>query len=77
MIVIERTSTLNLLGPNLLIASVAITAILFAVIAFFSRAGWRRIGGVLVAAIPVIPMVMFYDKIAAQWGWWNSVSLFL
>jgi hypothetical protein len=44
---------------------------MFAVIAFFSRAGWRRIVGVLIAAIPVIPMVMFYDRIAAQMGWWH------
>lgn len=43
---------------------------MFVVIAFFSRAGVRRILGVLLAAIPVIPMVMFYDKLAAQFGWW-------
>jgi hypothetical protein len=66
---------LNLLSPTLLIASVAITAILFAIVAFFSRAGLRRIVGVLLAAIPVIPMVMFYDKIAAQFGWWHYPSV--
>jgi hypothetical protein len=66
---------LNPLDPNLLIASVAITAILFAIIAFFSRAGLRRILGVLLAAIPVIPMVMFYDKIASHFGWWHYPSV--
>ena len=66
---------MNLLSPTLLIVSVAITAILFAIVAFFSRAGLRRIVGVLLAAIPVIPMVMFYDKIAAQFGWWNYPSV--
>ena len=66
---------MNLLSPTLLIASVAITAILFAIVAFFSRAGLRRIVGVLLAAIPVIPMVMFYDKIAAQFGWWHYPSV--
>ena len=66
---------MNLLAPTLLIASVAITAILFAFVAFFSRAGLRRIVGVLLAAIPVIPMVMFYDKIAAQFFWWHYPSV--
>jgi hypothetical protein len=75
IIVIERTAILNILDPNLLIVGIAITAIMFAVIAFFSRAGLRRIVGVLLAAIPVIPMVMFYDKIAAQFGWWHYPSV--
>ena len=48
---------------------------MFAVIAFFSRAGLRRIVGVLLAAFPVIPMVLFYDKIAAQLGWWHYPSV--
>lgn len=61
---------MNILSPTLLIASVAATAILFAVAAFFSRAGLRRAVATLVAALPVIPMVMFYDRIAARYGWW-------
>jgi hypothetical protein len=75
LLITESTTNLNLLSPTLLIASVAITAILFAVIAFFSRAGLRRILGVLLAAIPVIPMVMFFDKVAAQSGWWHYPSV--
>jgi hypothetical protein len=59
---------MNLLSPTLLIASVAITAIVFAIVAFFSRAGLRRIIGVLLAAIPIIPMVMSYDRIASEFG---------
>ena len=66
---------MDLLSPALLIASVAITAILFGIIALFSRAGLRRIIGALLAAIPVIPMVMFYDNVAAQFGWWHYPSV--
>ena len=66
---------MNLLSPNLLITSVAITAIVFAIVAFFSRAGLRRIVGVLLAAIPIIPMVMSYDRIASEFGWWHYPSV--
>ena len=66
---------MNPLDPNFLIAGVAITAIMFAVVAFFSRAGVRRIVGVLIASLPIVPMVMFYDKIAAQLGWWHYPSV--
>jgi hypothetical protein len=62
---------MDLLDPNLLIVGVAITAMMFAVVAFFSRASLRRVVSVLIAAIPVMPMVMFYDKIAAQFGLWH------
>ena len=62
---------MNILDPKLLFASVAITAILFAIIAFFARAGLRRIVGALAAALPLIPLVMLYDRIAAQMGWWH------
>jgi hypothetical protein len=48
---------------------------MFVVVALFSRTELRRIVGVLVAAAPVIPMVMFYDKIAAQLGWWRYPSV--
>jgi hypothetical protein len=66
---------MNLLSPTLLVASVAITAIIFAVVAFLSRAGLRRIAGALVAAIPIIPMVMSYDWIASHFGWWHYPSV--
>jgi hypothetical protein len=62
---------MDLLDPKLLFVGVTITAVMFAVVAYFSRASWRRIIGVLLAAIPVMPMVMVYDKLAAQLGWWH------
>jgi len=66
---------LNPLDPNLLLFSIVITAILFSVIAFFTHAGLRRIIGVLLAAIPVIPLVMIFDRIAARYGLWNYPSV--
>jgi hypothetical protein len=51
------------------------TAVLFAVIAFFARAGMRRIIGALIAAIPIIPLIMLYDGIAARLGWWRYPSV--
>ena len=44
---------------------------MFAGAAFFTRAGWRRIIGALIAAAPLVLLVMFYDAIAAQMGWWR------
>ncbi|HEY5157531.1 MAG TPA: hypothetical protein VII93_06160 [Anaerolineales bacterium] len=44
---------MNLLDPNRLLVSVAVTAILFAVIALFTRAALRRMVGVLIAVIPI------------------------
>jgi len=66
---------MNLLNPTLLVASVAITAIIFAVVVFLSRAGLRRTVGALVASIPIIPMVMSYDRIASHFGWWHYPSV--
>ena len=66
---------MNILSPSLLIASVAGTAILFIIVAFLTRAGTRRIVGVLISALPIIPMVMVYDKIAAHYGWWHYPSI--
>jgi hypothetical protein len=65
---------MNPLDPNILLASVAATALLFTVIAFFTRAALRRAAGALIAAIPVIPLVMLYDGIAARLGWWHYPS---
>jgi len=57
---------MNLLAPALLALGVAATTIMFAVVAFVTRATWRRVLGALFAAIPVIPLVMFFDAIAAR-----------
>src|SRR5664279_1244775 len=66
---------MNLLNPTLLVASVAITAIIFAVVVFLSRAGSRRTVGALVASIPILPLVMSYDRIASHFGLWHYPSV--
>ena len=65
----------NPLDPTILAFSVLVTTILFAIIAFFTRATLRRIAGAVIAAIPVIPLVMFYDAIAARLGLWHYPSV--
>jgi len=62
---------MNLLDPTLLLISIAITAILFMVVAFFTRARWLRIGGVLIASTPLIPLIMLFDHIASRLNWWH------
>jgi hypothetical protein len=62
-------------SPSVLIGGVVAAAVMFAIVAFFSRATWRRIGGVLLAAVPVIPLIMLFDAIAARFGWWQYPSL--
>ena len=63
------------LDPATLVRGVIATAVLFAVIAYFTRATPRRIVGALVGSIPLVPMVMFYDSIAARLGWWHYPSV--
>ncbi len=62
---------MNLLDSNLLFASIAITAILFVLVAYFTRASLKRSLGALLSAIPVIPLVLTFDSIAAHLGWWH------
>jgi len=66
---------MNPLDPNLLILGIAAAAGLLAVIAFFTRATPRRIAGALAGAVPLVPLVMFYDWIAARIGWWHYPSV--
>jgi hypothetical protein len=61
----------NPLDPTTLVLGVLATTLLFAVTAFFTRATPRRIARVIIAAIPIIPLVMLYDAIAARLGWWR------
>jgi hypothetical protein len=61
--------------PAVLIGSVFAGAILFALTAYFTRAPWRRAAAALIASIPVVPIVMIYDSIAARFGWWQYPSL--
>jgi hypothetical protein len=65
----------NPLDPTLLLLGVLTTTILFAVRAFFTRATPRRIAGALIAALPIIPLVMIYDAVAARLGWWHYPSV--
>jgi hypothetical protein len=66
---------MNFLDPKTLALGIISTAIMFAVIAFFTRATLRRIAGALVGALPIIPLVMFYDSLAARMGWWHYPSV--
>jgi len=66
---------INPLDPTILILSVAVTALLFALIAFFTQAGPRRMLGALIGSLPIIPLVMFYDAIAARLGFWRYPSV--
>jgi hypothetical protein len=61
--------------PATLLRGTIATVILFAVIAFFTRAKLRRILGVLAGSLLLIPMVMFYDMIAAKFGLWYYPSM--
>src|SRR5512144_752888 len=60
--------------PATLVRGMIATAILFAVIVFFIRAKPKRILGALAGSLPLIPMVMFYDILAARFGWWYYSS---
>lgn len=66
---------MNPLDPSILVYGIIATTVLFAVIAFLTRAPLRRVGGVLISSIPIIFLVMLYDKIAAQFGWWQYTSV--
>jgi hypothetical protein len=66
---------MNLLDPKILVLGVIATAILFAVIALLTRAPLRRILAVLVGAVPLIPLIMLCDAIAARLGWWHYPSV--
>lgn len=61
--------------PATLVRGTIATAILFVVMAFFTRATFRRTLGALAGSIPLIPMVMLYDSIASRLGLWRYVSM--
>ena len=66
---------MDLLDPTTLLVGVIATTVMFAVVAFFTRATPRRIVGALISAIPLIPLIMFYDLIAARLRWWHYPSV--
>jgi hypothetical protein len=66
---------LNPFDPEVLLRGTIATAVLFAVIAFFTRAGLRRTLGALAGSLPLIPMVMVYDSIASRLGLWQYIGM--
>lgn len=66
---------LDLFDPATLLRGTIATTMLFAVIAFFTRAKARRIVGALAGSLPLIPIVMFYDILAARLGLWYYPSV--
>jgi hypothetical protein len=71
--IIQVSDTLPrvLFDPTTLVGGTIATAIIFIVIAFFTRTKARRIFVVLVGSLLLIPMVMIYDIIAARFGLWH------
>ncbi len=63
------------LDPTILVLGIVATTIMLAVVAFLARATPRRMVGALLGAMPLVPLVMFYDAIAAQLGWWRYPSV--
>jgi hypothetical protein len=61
--------------PVTLVRGTIATVILFAGIAFFTRAKPKRILGVLAGSLLLIPMVMFYDTVATRLGLWDYPSV--
>ena len=66
---------MNMRGPALQVLELTIIGVMFGAVAFFSRATSRRVLGALVGALPLIPMVIFYDAVAARLGWWHYPSV--
>ncbi len=66
---------MNLLDPMVLVLGLIVTVILFAAAAFFTRATPWRIVGALIGACPLVLVVLLYDGIAAQLGWWHYPSV--
>jgi hypothetical protein len=62
---------MNVRGPALQVLALIITCSMFGAVAFCSRAASRRVLGALVGGLLLIPMIMFYDAVAARLGWWH------
>ncbi len=57
--------------PQVLAFGVAVAVVLFGAFAFFTRANWRRILGVLAGSLPLVFLIALYDAVAARLGWWR------
>ena len=62
---------LNPMEPTILGISVGATVVLFGISAYLTRARLQRAVGALIASVPIIPLVMFYDMLARRIGWWH------
>ena len=63
---------MNPLDIKALLSAAALSALLFAAVAYFTRAARRRIIGVLIGAIASIPLLLFNHWLAAKMGWWET-----
>ncbi len=61
---------IDFLSPAALIITILAAALLFALSAYLTHAKPRLILAALIASIPLIPLIKFYDHLAAQLGWW-------
>ena len=62
---------INLLSTPTLFATVLATAILFMAVAWLLRTTFRRAASALIAAAPLVLLVMGIDSVAGQAGWWR------
>jgi hypothetical protein len=61
---------MDFIDPKALVVGVIVAVALFAAFAFFTRAGWRRILSVLAGSLPLVLVILLYDRLAARLGWW-------
>jgi hypothetical protein len=66
---------IDLLSPAALFATVLATVIVFVAAALISRATIRRAAGALIAAAPLVPLVMLIDTLAGRAGLWRYPSM--
>lgn len=62
---------MNVMDPSIAPLAVVGTAVIFLISAFVARAPVRRIVGAFGGAIPIVFLVMLYDRIAATLGLWH------
>jgi hypothetical protein len=63
------------LAPKILSLCILITTAIFLAVAYFTRASFRRIVGVLIAAALIVPYLLILDRTAFRLGWWHYPSV--
>jgi len=66
---------MNMRSAALQVLALTVTVVMFGVVVFFSRATARRVLGALAGALPLLPIIMFCDAVAALLGWWHYPSV--